>query len=805
MIFFIKRPVLAIVLNCMIVFVGLISLRTIEIREYPRITLPVIAVRAFYPNASAAMIESDITNPLEEGLAEVPGLDYMTSEIQHGSTRTILVLKSGVSIDKTMTYVRDSVSKVRDVLPKDVKEPVIERLDKKPDGPTFMILSVISADKTAQDLMHFTNVVIKNSLRSVEGIAFVDPMGSPYMLKITLDTKALHQYGINADDVFLALKEQQVSLPAGKFQNEIPVTFDLKMRNIADFQELLIKDVPLKDLAKIVRTGDDNSDVVTINGKPGVLLFLGLTSDANQLKTSDDVHAALKRLNLPEDVSVKIISDQADFIRQSLTNIRSAIYEACALIPFMIFLFLGSFRSALVPLVTIPVSLIGTFFVLKFFGFSLNVITLLVLVLAIGMVVDNAIVVLENIDRHIKKGLSPLRAAIKGSSEVSFAIIAMTFTLASVFLPIAFIQDVSGQLFVEFAVALSTAIIISGLTALTLSPLMCVHLFTKTKHTAWIDQFLPSIFSAYKDTLAIIPKKHVLYGSGAILTSIVVFGFFLPKEMVTPEDRGLVGVYIPSEEQNRKKNTDNVNLVDKAIGNIRESAERITMSGLWGSNMIFQLKPYEKRRKSAAQIVNQLKDSTQNIPSVDVFPWSWDSGLPGYGGNNSQEINFVLKTMDSYEALFKEAEKTQKALNTKFQGTHHDLNLDAAAYEIVLDRLKLAQTKLSPLQISQTVQVYFGGLELYEYFQDMIRYPIRIVGSNALWSLDEIYMTTAAGVRVPIGQFATLKHTALPTTLQHHNQMRSVEMSVPYKGSIASAMSRVKSLLKGENDKHHCF
>jgi len=461
--YFIKHPVISLILNGMIILLGFLCFFSLPVREYPDVKFPTLTVQAFYPNASAELVESSVINVLEDRLASVEGLEAMVSTSKQGSGWIEISFRSGMSMDRALILVRDAVALSRSRLPKEVNDPVIDRKGKS-DGSPFMVISLESSSMDFGDLTHYANLNLKNTFRSLKGVASADIWGQPYTYVVTLDPEKMYAFGVNADEIYEAIEKSRVSSPVGKFRNEVPTTLNSELKKIRDYEDLLIKEknleddknkqysVFLKSVAHIELKTDDTQFRVRINGNPGLCLAINKASDANPLSVSDLVHQKVEELrqSLPSGITISIVEDQADFVRASLKNIQSSILEAIILVLGIVFLFLRNIKATLIPLITIPISMIGTLLLLKVFGFSINIMTLLAMVLAVGLVV------LENISRHRESGLSSFDAALKGAKEIGFAIIAMTLTLVSVYAPIVFIEGALGQLFTEFAMALLT-------------------------------------------------------------------------------------------------------------------------------------------------------------------------------------------------------------------------------------------------------------------------------------------------------------------------------------------------------------
>lgn len=453
---------------------------------------------------------------------------------------------------------------------------------------------------------------------------------------------------------------------------------------------------------------------------------------------------------MPEDIKTKIIIDQSEFIKASLKNIQSSILESIFLVLVIIFIFLRNIRATIIPLIAIPISLLGSLLFLKIAGFTINQMTLLAMVLAVGLVVDDAIIVLENIWRHIEDDLSPMDAALKGSKQIGFAIVAMTLTLTSVYAPIALIDGMIGQLFIEFAVALAGSVFISGIVALTLSPLMCATFLHKNTKQLWpaIDRFLSKLAQYYYKLLNIIiyRKKTILLTLLLSLSISLLFYKVIPGETAPKEDRGLVGIYTPPVSGDNLDTLEaNTKRVQQSIGKIPEAKNTLTFLGNWGSSIVMPLEAHKQRNRSAEQIVNSLKPKTEQLPSVDASVWSWDSGLPGVeDARNNSELELVISTTENFRQLFDATEHFKKTLdqNKEFASTHYDLRLDSMGYSVNIDKNALAQLGLTPAQLAKTIEVFFSGDKSMSFQKDGVSYNLTLEGSSKPWTLNELYLTT---------------------------------------------------------------
>ncbi|WED44465.1 efflux RND transporter permease subunit [Legionella cardiaca] len=817
--YFIKHPVITVIFNCVLVVLGLLCLHSLPIREYPNISFPTITVTTSYPNASSELVESAVTNILEERLAGVEGLETITSQSSSGSSYITLSFRSGSSMDRALSATQDAVALAKPLLPIDVRAPAIER-QKKSSGLPFVGISLESSSLGFGELTHFANLNLKNSFRSLKGVSSVEVWGQPYTYEIRLDPKKLFSFGINVDEVFDAIAKSSISLPAGNFQNKIPSTLNFELKTVADYENLLIKSnnyhpIFLKSIAAVKLTTDNDRMRVRVNGHPGLVLSINRADDANPLEVSKLVRHELNSIkqNLPEDIKVKTIIDQSDFINASLKNIQSSILEAIILVLIIVFLFLRNGRATFIPLITIPVSLLGALIFLKVFGFSINLMTLLAMVLAVGLVVDDAIIVLENIWRHIEEGMSSIDAAMKGSREIGFAIVAMTLTLASVYAPVAFIPGMLGQIFIEFAVALAGSVVISGIVSLTLSPLMCAKFLNRNNKQLWpaVDTFLHKLDQQYAKILnrGIGKKKYLFAGVACFIGCSLFFYHLLPRETAPKEDRGLIGIYTPLLVGDNVQTLDSkIPPIENKVKNLPEINNQLTFIGDWGASIVLPLKPHAQRTHSAEQLVTNLQPQMNSFPSMDSYVWSWDTALPGIDDAGSgSELTLVISTTDNFRQLLNEVEKLKASLdeNKQFESSHYDLRLDSMGYSIDVDNNALSQLGLSPKQVAKTIEVFFSGDKSLNFQKDGIIYNLTLKGINSPWTLNELYLTTPVGKHVSLGAITTMKTKAQPPTLDHHNQMRSTTLHVKLRSgdSIKKGMGMLGDIAKNELPKHY--
>ena len=806
--YFINHPVSAVILNSVIIFIGYLCFSGLQIREYPEIKTTSMVIETIYPNASSELVESSVTNVLEDELGGIEGVEDIRS--WSSSNRSVIAIKflPDISMDRGLIAIKDTISLVRGELPDQIKEPIIYR-NSRNQGPPFMSICFQSSSMSLGDLTHYINTRIKNLIRSIKGVSSTKVYGRPYTYKVILDHKNMYRFGVNADEIYDAIAKANISFPAGKFQNKVPATIKIDLDKIEDFENILIKSganpVFLKSVANIEASEDDRKDRFKINGTPSVCMGVQKSSDSNPLDVSNLVHEEVKKIKitLPEGINMGIGLDQAEFIRSSLQNIKSSIIEAIFFVLVIIFLFLRSIRATIIPIITIPLSLIGSLLFLKFFGFSINVMTLLAMVLAVGLVVDDAIIILENISRYIEEGETALKASLKGAKEIAFAVVAMTVTLASVYIPIAFVEGLTGQLFIEFAVALAGSVLISGVTAITLSPLMCAYILKKEEKRLFpvIDEFFVRLINRYNSCLRWVMKhnKALLIVITILFLSITIIFNILPKEILPSEDRGLIGVSIPAlPGENINQIEANVNVIENVMKEIAEASSILSFTQEWGGFLILPLKPISERGRSADEIINSVRLKLLSFPSFDAWPWSFSSGLPGMDDpTESTELRMMISTTGSYKDLFLEANKIRDEAERRslFRSIYHNLKLDTAGYNIFLDKQIMANLSIDNKKVAKAISLFFSGDDKLKFKKDGILYPIIIEGDTIPWTLNELYITNSKGKRISIGSFSKLSPKAEPKELEHFNQMRSVRMTTNLSGNdIGSTIKTLENL-----------
>lgn len=805
--FFIKHPVISYILNAMIAIIGILSIKSLALREYPKIDIPVITVRAHYPNANVNLIESSITTPLEEFLGGIEGIDSITSTSSQERCDIKLTFKEGSSFDRSLILTREAINRAKCELPDDLRDPIVERVDKSTQGMPFMAISLSHPAMKPEELTHICNLVLKNALTSAPGVGTAQIWGQPYVMNVELDTKSLMTFDVNVDDVINSLKNAKSSFPSGKFQDRFPITLDNPLHTSSDFEKICVKSkntpILLGHIANIQLDSNNKNCRTHVNKEPGIVIAIQKSNEANPLQLSKEVRGILKKIPLPRDLKINVIIDQSTFVNESIKSVLWSLLEAVIFVLITVFIFLKSFKASLIPLITVPISILGGISILALLGGSLNILTLLAMVLAIGLVVDDAIVIMEHISKLKEKNIkNPITT---GAREMMLPVIAMTLTLSSVYVPIAFINGISGKLFVEFAIMLSSSVIVSGIVALTLSPNMCKKFLTKQENNAVFDKIL-NVYEKYLRLLLNWKYKYFLIA--CLFTSIFFLFNTISFELTPKEDRGMIGIWIPPNssdsldefEEKIKKIESKLNIIDEK--------NSLLFVGNWGGCIFKELKLHHK--VSAENIVKQLYETTSKIPSQDVWPWSYDCALPGIDSDasDSSSINIEICTYDDYNYLLEKADLIKKTLTEtkKFKSVRHNLNMDFIKKDIVVDEYNLYRLNCNYKSMSNTFQAFFGEYRGANFTKDNIMYEVFLKTNYKPWSLDEIPFTLPNGKKIYLGTIAKLVTSSSADTLNHYNQMRSTSLTLDLldNDKLGDLMPFVKSELSkllGETDK----
>ncbi|MFM7002652.1 MAG: efflux RND transporter permease subunit, partial [Limnohabitans sp.] len=664
----IRRPVFATVLSLLILLIGAVSFNRLSLREYPKIDEPTVTVSVKYPGASAEVIESQVTKPLEDSIAGIDAVDVITSISRADQSQITVRFRLEKDADTAAAEVRDRTSRIRGRLPQAIEEPVIAKVE----ADAFPVIWLAFSSDTLSPLQinDLINRVVKPRLQTVTGVADVRIYGErKYAMRVWLDAERMAAYRLTPQDVEDAIRRSNLELPAGRIesqQREFSVTSQTDLIKAGQFGDITIRNVngfPIKirDVAKVEEGAADDRSRVRLNGKASISAGVIRQATANPLELSKGVREMMPRLqqDLPGDVTIDVANDNSVFIDKSIKSVFRTIVEAVVLVALVIFVFLRTFRASIIPIVTIPVSLIGTFAMMALAGFTINTLTLLALVLAIGLVVDDAIVMLENIFRHIEEGLDPFSAAIKGAKEIGFAIVAMSLTLAAVLAPLAFTPGRTGKLFSEFALALAGAVLVSGFVALTLSPMMSSLLLRHNPNPNRFDVFMEKILTGlsngYEKLLTWVLRKArwlvvlVMLSCGV---GIVMVYPTMKQELSPLEDRGTILATVTAPDGSTLDYTDKYAKSLERIGSAYPEFARIFANlgnpTVAQGSVIYRAVDWDERKRTTLEIAREMQGKFNGIAGINAFPITPPSLGQGF---RERPVNFVIQTSDSYQNL----------------------------------------------------------------------------------------------------------------------------------------------------------
>jgi len=792
----IRRPVFASVMTLIIVLVGAISYERLTVREYPAIDEPIVSVATVYKGASPEVVESQVTKPLEDQLAGIEGVDVMTSRSR--SERSLINVRFHLTRDPdaAAAEVRDKVSRARRFLPDEIDEPIISKVEA--DSTPIIWVGVTTGPMSQIEASDFINRYIKTRFSVLPGAAEVRVFGERLpAMRIDVDPDKLAAYGLTVQDVENALRRQNVLIPAGRIESrdrEFSVVASTDLTTVAQFRDVIVATVKgyavrLGELAD-VRVGPADERVIgRLNGTAGLTIGVTRQATANPLDLSRAVHAEVARINqnLPAGMHLAVTYDTSLFIQESIRSVYTTIAEAVVLVVLMIFFFLRNVRASLIPIVTIPVSLVGAFGIMNAFGFSINTLTLLAMVLAIGLVVDDAIVMLENIHRHIEAGKSRLQAAFLGAREIGFAIIAMTLTLVSVYAPLAFATGRTGRLFIEFALTLAGAVLVSGFIALTLTPMMCSRMLRhQSAHGRWymaIEHGIGRVTQAYRSALLAALHGRVWVGILAlgVAAACAVLFHVVKSELAPVEDRGVIfGVVSAPEGSTIAYTLRSMQDIEALYQQIPEASGYQSIIGfptVTNGFAILRLKPWSERQRKQQDITEELKPRFSAIPGVRAF-----ANNPASLGQRAtaKPVNFVIMTQASYEDMAQMAD-TLIARLADYPGLSNidtDLRLNTPELRVDVNRDKLADVGVNVDAVGRTLETMLGGRQVTRFQDQGEQYDVIVqVGQGQRATptdIANIYVHTRDGGMVQLGNFLEVRESVSPQSLNHFNRLRAV-------------------------------
>ncbi len=792
---FVKRPVLATVVSLLIFILGLTSLFTMPLQQYPTMSNTTITVTTAYPGASAQNIQGFITTPLEASIGSADGIDYMTASSQMGISTITANIKLNYDANVAMTDITGKVNAVLNQLPSGAQSPTIQ----KSTGETFpdLIMAFSSTSLSPEQISAYIANVFTPKVNALGGISTISIMGNKqYAMRIWMDSYKMAKLNVTATDVFNALQNNNIQAAAGQLKSKylyIPIQANTNISSTEDFNHLVISNdhgriIRIQDIGTAELGAQDYDSKVYFNGKQAVFAGIFVATGANPLSVLNHLIQNLPEIqeSFPPGLDAEVVYNTTDFIRASIHEVISTILEATLIVILVIFLFLGALRSVFIPVITIPLSLVGACFLMLIMGFSINLLTLLAMVLAIGLVVDDAIVVLENIYRHLEEGKSPKDAALIGAREIANPVIVMTTTLAAVFAPIGFLGGITGTLFQEFAFTLAGAVIISGVIALTFSPMLCSKIINqnilKKKLVMRVDQFFLNIRQRYHRRLvSILNYRPIVLMTGAVILVSCFFLFMLTKKELAPfEDQGYAIVF------GTAPTASNLNYLEKFNSQLQSilqanpgTLNTFSVDGYPSQNVILAgaiYKPWGERSETTMQIQPKLQAALTQVPGLQLYA-ILNPPLPGAQGT---PIQFVITSTQAQSEIFSYANQLISSAYRSglFIFLNSDVFFDQPQIILKIDRDRAALLGVSMSDLSNALSIMLGGS--YANYFSLNGYSYQVIPQikDALrernQQLNQINVKTASGKMVPLSTFIAFASSVEPSTLNQFNQLNSI-------------------------------
>lgn len=792
----INRPVLSTVFSIIIVLFGVIGMTFLGVREFPSVDPPIITVSTSYPGANSDVIETQITEPIEQSINGIPGIRTLTSVSRQGSSRITVEFELSVDMETAANDVRDKVSQAQRRLPRDVDPPTVSKADA--DASPIMFIAIKSDKRSILELSEIADLTFKEQLQTIPGVSSIMIWGEKrYAMRLWLDPVKLAGYELTPLDVRNAISRENIELPSGSIEGN---TTELTIRTLGlmstpeEFNNLVIKQsgdliVRFRDIGRAELGPEDIRGILKMNGVPTVGDVIIPQPGANHIDIADEVYRRLEYIkkDIPEDVTVEIGFDNTEYIRTSIKEVRNTIITAFFLVVIIIFFFLRNWRTTLIPVIVIPVSLIGSFFVMYLAGFSINVLTLLAIVLAIGLVVDDAIVMMENIYVKIEQGMSPMEAGLKGSGEIFFAIISTTITLVAVFIPIVFLEGMTGRLFREFSIVIAAAVTISSFVALTLTPMLSTKLLRpvkrKTRFYNSTDRFFNSLNEKYKNSLNKFLRRRWLAIAILVLAMIVTSLLFItiPAEMAPLEDRSQISISTTAPEGSTYEFMldyveDIADLTDRLVPE-RESVTAMIRGG--GGSVRLVLDKPEYRERSQQDIANQLSAELRKKTKAQARV----SQQSTFGGRRSgMPVQYVLQATD-IEKLREIIPPFMARVNDNEVLQMADVNLKFSKPElqIHINRDKANNLGVSTQNIGQTLQLALSGQRFGYFFMNGKQYQILAEmareNRNKPLDLKSLYVRNNSGEMIQFDNLVSLEEETAPPQLYRYNRFVAATVS----------------------------
>ncbi|AWK85380.1 MexW/MexI family multidrug efflux RND transporter permease subunit [Azospirillum thermophilum] len=802
---FIRRPVLALVVSLLILLVGARALLELPIRQYPQLQNTVITVTTTYPGASPDLMQGFISTPIEQAVASAEGVDYITSSSTQGQSIVTVYVRLNFDPNVAMTDVMAKVQQVKYQLPREANDPVI--LKSTGETTSILYMGFSSTELSEAAISDYLTRVVQPMLATVEGVASAKILGGQtFAMRLWLDPVKMAARGISASDVAAAIRANNYQSAPGQAKGTFVitnVTANTGLTDVEQFREMIVKAkdgalVRMPDIGTVELSAQNFNASVSMNGQQAVFIGIDSTPTGNPLTIVADIRKMVPDLerNLPPSVVMEIVYDSTRFIQASIDEVVKTLLEAVGIVIVVIFLFLGSFRSVVIPVVTIPLSIIGAGTFMLAMGFSINLLTLLAMVLAIGLVVDDAIVVVENVHRHLEEGKSPVQSAIIGAREIVGPVISMTITLAAVYAPIGFLGGLTGSLFREFAFTLAGSVIVSGIVALTLSPMMCSLILTREMNEGRFARFVDHTFERltrwYGRRLSnalTYRAATLLFGAGILLSVGYLYANTM-SELAPEEDQGILfGISKAPQYSNLDYIDSYGKQIDETFKGFPETDTRFVLNGIPTLTQGFAgmiLKPWAERERSAKELQPLVQGELGNVTGVQIFLVS-PPALPGSTGG--LPVQMVISSPGDYRTIYDAVERIKDAANKSgmFIVTDSDLQFDSPVFRLKIDRNKAADLGLNMQTVADTLGILVGGNYVNRFNLNGRSYEVipqvprnqRLTGEE----LTRFYVTTASGVQVPLSTVVSVETGVEPNALNKYNQLPSATFSaVPMPG-----------------------
>jgi len=817
---FIRRPVLASVISLLIVLLGFQAFNSLVIRQYPQMESALITVTTAYPGANAETIQGYITQPLQQSLASAEGVDYMTSVSQQNVSIISVYARIGADTDRLYTELLSQANSVKNQLPQNAEDPVLNK--QAADSTALMYISFYSEQLSNPQITDYLSRVIQPKLATLPGMAEAEILGNQvFAMRLWLDPVKLAAYGLSAADVNEAVRKYNFLAAAGEVKGQYVVTSinaDTELKTPEAFAAIPLKTqgdsrVLLGDVARVEMGAESYNAISSFDGIPSVYIGIKGTPSANPLDVISEVRAVMPEIEsqLPPGLKVTIAYDATRFIQASIDEVVKTLAEAVVIVIVVVFLFLGSLRSVLIPVVTIPLSMIGVMFFMQTMGYSINLLTLLAMVLAIGLVVDDAIVVVENIHRHIEEGKTPFQAALDGAREIAMPVVTMTITLAAVYAPIGFLQGLTGALFQEFALTLAGAVLISGVVALTLSPMMCSRLLRHEENPSGLAHRLDLIFDRLK-----LRYQRALHGTlntrpVVLVFAVLVLGLipvllkFTESELAPEEDQGIIFMMASAPQT---ANLDYLNAyTDQFLEIFQAFPEYYSWFQINGFNAVqsgiggFLMTPWDERDRTQMEVLPEVQAQIDKIPGLQVFGFNLPS-LPGTG--EGLPFQFVINTASDYESLLQVTERIKEKAQAsgKFAFLDVDLAFDKPEIVVDIDREKAAQMGVTMEDLGVTLATLLGESEINRFTIEGRSYKViaqveQAYRDNPGW-LRNYYVKNGQDEMVPLSTLITVRDRARPTQLSQFQQLNAATIQGFPIVSMGEAIDTLRTIAQDE-------